>query len=167
MGWLVWQRSQTPSTTTQNVTPVETATDSPATVDPQAFRLTEWGVTAKNTSAYTLQYKITSDNRYADFTAKELIDATGACPVENAPSGRIARYAANETVTDPGAASTMTATERAAAYEANAELKDHYKKVGDYYYFFIPPQAACSEQETQMQENVTAAVHDLLKTFGQ
>lgn len=167
MGWLVWQRSQTPSTTTQTTTtPAETATDSPAIVDPQTFRITEWNVTAKNTSTYALQYKITSDNRYADFTAKELIDATGACPVENAPSGRIARYAANEVATGPGM-TQMTATERAQQYESDPELKDRYKKVGDYYYFFIAPQGACSEKEIPLQDNVTMAVHDLLRTFGQ
>src|SRR5688500_13295388 len=76
MAWLVWQRSQTPSTTTQTTTtPTETTSDLPATVAPQTFRITEWNVTAKNTSTYSLQYKSTSDNRYADFTAKELIDA--------------------------------------------------------------------------------------------
>jgi len=169
-GWYVWQKNQEATApATQQATGTSETSDASQTPDSDTLTIAEWNIDAKNTSSYTLQYKVTSDKRYAYFTATELTAATGseACGIgvvngEQMGGARIARFTADEKLPEPA---DMTAKELAASYDKDPTLKDFYKQLGVYYYFYNPPQGICSEKEVDLQEKVFAAVKALVPTF--
>lgn len=171
-GWYVWQKNQERSSpTAQQTTTTSNETASSIAADKQTFAIAEWNIDAKNKSAYELRYKMSSDKRYAYFTATALTAATSsdACGIEMingvqmSGGGRIARYTADEKTAEYP---DMTAQALAAYYDKDTTLKDKYTKVGAYYYFYITPQGACSDKSLDLQEKVNVAVNGLMSTFS-
>lgn len=172
-GWFIWQQNQEKEkpASSEQTTSASDESVSPAPVDKQTFTIAEWGIDAKNTSAYELKYKLSDNKRYAYFTATELTAATSsdACGIEiidnvqMSGAGRIARYTANEKTAEYP---DMTAQALAASYDNDATLKHLYIKVGAYYYFYVPPQGACSNKSLDLQEKVNEATNGILSTFS-
>lgn len=164
LGWYILQGNRV------TTTPSQTTTAPQETPAKQTLAIAEWNIGAKNNTDYTLQYKVSADQRYAYFTAAQLTAATGsgACGIDvvngaqMSGAGRIARYLNGDKV---GEYPHLTVQELAASFAADPTLKDRYTQVGPYYYFYFSPQAACSDKELDMQEKVNIAVSQLMPTL--
>jgi hypothetical protein len=112
---------------------------------PADWKIGQWGISAKSTGQYHLQYSVSSENKIY-FTSAELSLAQPACDLTKNQSGSgrggffwITRYPADGTMDT----SPLSVKDEVALLDSSGH-KDLYKKIGNYYYYLMTPQTACT-----------------------